>query len=135
MGYRRASTIVGPPVNALVDALGPIGGGDLRLVAEFDATSRRLLYVSDRVADRRGGPDGLEPAADALLEYYRVDSLERDRSGDLLRLGDAETFVTYFDRGVAVRTHVDDAALLVALEDAAHVDDVRSAVRDVLGPA
>lgn len=88
MAFKRASTIVGPPANALAEALESVTDDELQTVAEYNAQSYELLYVSERVAEKHGGLDGVEEETDSLFDYYHIDFLERDLLEDILWLGE-----------------------------------------------
>ncbi len=132
MAFKRASTIVGPPADALADALESVAADELQMIAEYNAQSHELLFVSEQVAERHGGRDGIEDEADALFDYYHIDFLERDLLEDMLWLGEVQTFVTFLDHGIVVRAHTDSAAVFVALDVTASVDDVQITIENTL---
>ncbi|SFR87696.1 hypothetical protein SAMN05216559_0392 [Halomicrobium zhouii] len=132
MPFKRASTIVGPPADALADALESVAADDLQVIAEYDAQSYQLLHVADDVAEQHGGLDGVEDQADSLFDYYHIDFLERDLLADMLWLGEVGTFVTFLDHGIVVRAHTDSAAVFVALDVTASVDDVQITIENTL---
>jgi len=87
------------------------------------------------VAEHHGGLGGVEEEADSLFDYYHIDFLERDLLADMLWLGEVGTFVTFFDHGIVVRAHTDSAAVFVALDVTASVDDVQITIENTLrGP-
>jgi len=132
MPFKRASTIVGPRADALAEALESVAADDLQMIAEFDARSYQLLYVDDDVAEQHGGLDAVEAEADSLFDYYHIDFLERDLLADMLWLGEVGTFVTFLDHGIVVRAHADCAAVFVALDVTASVDDVQITIENTL---
>ena len=132
MAFKRASSIVGPRGDALAEALESVVTDELRILAEYDAQSYRLLYVDDRIAEDHGGLDGVEEEAESLFDYYHIDFLERDLLRDMLWLGEVGTFVTFLDHGIVVRAHTDCAAVFIALDVTASVDDVQITVENTL---
>lgn len=132
MTFKRASTIIGPPANALAEALESVTDEELQTVAEYNAQSYQLLYVSEQVAEKHGGIGGVEEEADSLFDYYHIDFLERDLLEDMLWLGEVGTFVTFLDHGIVIRAHTDCAAVFVALDVTASVDDVQITIENTL---
>ena len=132
MPFNRASTIVGPPADALAEALECVTEDQLQVLAEYDSQSYQLLYVADRVAESHGGIDGVEEEAGSLFNYYHIDFLERDLLADMLWLGEVGTFVTFLDHGIVVRAHARGAAVFIALDVTASVDDVQITIENVL---
>ena len=132
MTFKRASTIVGPPADALAEALESITDEELQAIAEYNARSYELLYVSERVAEKHGGIDGVEDEAASLFDYYHIDFLERDLLEDMLWLGEVGTFVTFLDHGIVVRAHTGCAAVFIALDVTASIDDVQITIENTL---
>ena len=132
MAFKRASTIVGPSADALAEALESITTDELQMIAEYDAQSYQLLHVADRVGERHGGLDGVEGEAESLFDYYHIDFLERDLLEDMLWLGEVGTFVTFLDHGIVIRAHTGCAAVFVALDVTASVDDVQITIENTL---
>jgi hypothetical protein len=132
MSLKRSSTIVGPRADVLADALESVVGDELQMVAEYDARSYRLLHVADSVEAQCGGIDAVEGEAESLFNYYHIDFLERDLLADVLWLGEVNTFVTYLDHGIVVRATGDSAAVFVALDVTASVDDVQITIQNTL---
>ena len=132
MSHKRASTIVGPAADALVDTLESVAADELQVVAEYDAQTYRLLHVADRIAEKHGGLDGVEGTADSLFNYYHIDFLERDLLKDTFCFGEVDTFVTFYDHGIVVRAHADAAAVFVALDVTASIDDVQVTIENTL---
>lgn len=132
MMFKRASSIIGSRANALAEGLEAVADDELQVIAEYDAQSYRLLYVSDRIAEKHGGLDGVEEEADSLFDYYHIDFLERDLLEDMLWLGEVGTFVTFLDHGIVVRAHTGCAGVFVALDVTASVDDVQITIQNTL---
>ena len=132
MPRKAASTIVGPPADALAEALESVAGDDLQLIAEYNSQRYEFLHVSDWILERHGGMEGVEEQSSSLFNYFHLDVLERDLLGDMLWLGEVGTFVTFLDHGIIVRAQTDANGIYVALDVTASVDDVQITIQNVL---
>jgi hypothetical protein len=132
MTSKRASTIIGDPADELSEALESIAEDDLHIVAEYNTASYELLYVSDEVLASHGDLESVENEADAFFDYYHLDFLERSIIQDMLWLGEVNTFVTFLDHGIVVRAQIDAAAVFIALDVTASVDDVQITIQNTL---
>lgn len=132
MTSKRASTTIGDPADELSEALESIAEADLHIVAEYNTTSYELLYVSDEVLDSHGDLESVENEAANFFDYYHLDFLERGLLQDMLWLGEVNTFVTFLDHGIVVRAQIDAAAVFIALDVTASVDDVQITIQNTL---
>ena len=132
MAHKRASTMLGSPGDSLTEALEAVVGDDLQIIAEYDGQSYELLHVSEQITEKHGGLEGVEEEAGSLFDYYHLDFLERDLLRDTLWLGEVETFVTFLDHGIILRTHTDSAAAFIAMDITGSIDDVQITIQNAL---
>ena len=132
MSFKRPSTVIGPSADFLAEALESIAADDLQVIAEYSGQTYELLYASDRVAEKHGGINSLEEEADSLFDYYHIDFLERDLLEDMLWLGEVRTFVTFLDHGITIRAHTESAAVFIAVDITASIDDIQITIQNTL---
>ncbi len=133
MDYRSPSTIVGPPADALADALEAVVGDDLELLAEYDTDTFELLYVTEDRFDSHGTVDGVAAEFEDLYSYYHLDFLQRTLVEDIHWLGEVGTYVTYLEHGTVVRAPHQGNGVIVVLDTGASVDDVQVTIENTLG--
>jgi hypothetical protein len=133
MEYKSPSTIVGPPADALADALESVVGEDLDVIAEYDTDTFELLYVTEDRYDRQGTVDAVTAEFEGLYSYYHLDFLQRDLVEDLHWLGEIGTYVTYLEHGMVVRAPYEGNGVIVVLDVGASIDDVQVTIENTLG--